>query len=528
MARAAGAEIFATAGSEQRRQLLRDMGIEHVYDSRSTEFADLIRRDTEGYGVDVVLNSVIGAAQRAGLELLALGGRFVEIGKRDIYGDTRLGLFPFRRNLTFYAVDLALLSFSQPDRVGDLLTTVYQLIADGVLPMPQSTHYPLAEAATAIRMMSGAQHTGKLVLDIPHTGCSRVMVPPAQAQVFRRDGAYVITGGLGGLGLFLAEKMAAAGCGRIVLSSRSQPTPETLQTIERIGAIGADVVVECGDIADPGTAHRLVAAATATGLPVRGVLHLAAVVEDATLTNITDELIERDWAPKVYGAWNLHTATADQPLDWFCSFSSAAALVGSPGQGAYAAANSWLDAFTLWRRAQGLPATAVAWGAWAQIGRATALAEGAGVAIAPDEGAYAFEALLRHDRAYTGYAPITDTPWLTAFAQHSPFAEAFRSTGPSSTGTSKLRAELDELPPDEWPTLLRRLISEQVSLILRRNVDPDRPLTGYGLDSLGALELSTRIETETGIRITSTDVATITIRGLAGLLCEKLAPAEAA
>ena len=134
------------------------------------------------------------------------------------------------------------------------------------------------------------------------------------------------------------------------------------------GPIGADVEVECGDIADPATAPRLVAAATATGLPVRGVLHAAAVVEDATLTNITDELIERDWAPKVYGAWNLHRATADQPLDWFCSFSSAAALVGSPGQGAYAAANSWLDAFTQWRRAQGLPATAIAWGAWAEIG----------------------------------------------------------------------------------------------------------------------------------------------------------------
>src|SRR5262249_59306633 len=95
IARAAGAEIFATAGSEQRRQLLREMGIQHVYDSRSVEFADQIRRDTEGYGVDIVLNSVIGAAQRAGLELLAFGGRFVEIGKRDIYGDTRLGLFPF-------------------------------------------------------------------------------------------------------------------------------------------------------------------------------------------------------------------------------------------------------------------------------------------------------------------------------------------------------------------------------------------------------------------------------------------------
>jgi polyketide synthase 5 len=529
IARAAGAEIFATAGSEQRRQLLRDMGIDHVYDSRSLEFAEEIRRDTDGYGVDIVLNSVTGAAQRAGVELLAFGGRFVEIGKRDIYGDTRLGLFPFRRNLTFYALDLALLSFSHPHRLRDLLNTVYQLTADGVLPMPESTHYPLADAATAIRVMSGAQHTGKLVLDVAHTGRSRVVVPPAQVRVFRDDGAYIVTGGLGGLGLFLAEKMAAAGCGRIVLTSRSQPTPEALETIERIRAIGADAVVECGDIAQPSTAQRLVATATATGLAVRGVLHAAAVIEDATLTNITDELIEHDWAPKVYGAWNLHTATAGQPLDWFCSFSSAAALVGSPGQGAYAAANSWLDGFTVWRRAQGHPATAIAWGAWAQVGRATALAEAADIAIAPDEGAYAFEALLRHDRGYTGYAPITGTPWLSAFAQHSPFAEAFRSIGQNATGTSKLRAELNELPLDEWPTRLRRLISDQVSLILRRNVDPDRPLSEYGMDSLGALELRTRVETETGIRLNPNDLGTIgTIRSLAGLLCEKLTPTEAA
>src|SRR5246127_294684 len=308
-----------------------------------------------------------------------------------------------------------------------------------------------------------------------------------------------------------------------------QPSQKTLETIELIRVIGADVVVECGDITELETADCVVAAATATGLAVRGVPHAAAVIEDATLTNITDELIERDWAPKVYGAWNLHTATAGQPLDWFCSFSSAAALVGSPGQGAYAAANSWLDAFAGWRRAQGLPATAIAWGAWGQIGRATALAEGADVAIDPEEGAYAFEALLRHDRAYTGYAPITGTPWLMAFAQRGPFTEAFRSNGQNPMGTSKLRAELNELPPDEWPTRLRRLISEQVSLILRCSIDPDRPLSEYGLDSLGALELRTRIETETGIRINPADLATIgTIRGLAGLLCEKLAPAVTA
>ncbi|BBZ36292.1 sulfolipid-1 biosynthesis phthioceranic/hydroxyphthioceranic acid synthase [Mycolicibacterium confluentis] len=527
IARAAGAEIFATAGNNKRRQVLRDMGIEHVYDSRTLDFADQIRLDTEGYGVDIVLNSVPGAAQRAGLELLAFGGRFVEIGKRDIYGDTRLGLFPFRRNLSFYAVDLALMSVSHPRRIRELLKTVYQRTADGLLPMPECTHYPLSDAASAIRVMSGARHTGKLVLDIPRTGASDVVVPPDQVPVFRADGSYLVTGGLGGLGLFLAEKMAAAGCGRIVLSSRSLPTPQAGETIDRIRATGADVVVEPGDIVEPGTAQRLVEAATATGLPLRGVLHAAAVIEDATLPNITDELVSRDWGAKVQGAWNLHAATTDQPLDWFCSFSSAAALVGSPGQGAYAAANSWLDAFTRWRRAQGLPATAIAWGAWGEIGAGTALADSAGMAISPEEGAYAFDALLRFDRAYTGYAPIMNAPWLDAFAAHSPFAEAFRSTAQSGAGTAKLRAELEELPREEWPIRLRRLISDHVSLILRRSVDPDRPLAEYGMDSLGALELRTRIEGETGIRISPKDMTT-TIRDLAGQLCDELAPAEAA
>ena len=524
IARAAGADIFATAGSEQRRQLLRDMGIEHVYDSRSVEFADQIRRDTDGYGVDAVLNSVTGAAQLAGLNLLALGGRFVEIGKRDIYADTKLGLFPFRRNLAFWGVDLGLMSVSHPQQVSEILGTVYRLIAEGVLPMPGSTHYPLADATAAIRLMSAAEHTGKLVLDIPRAGRSSVVLPPEQVPAFRRDGSYIITGGLGDLGLFLAEKMAAAGARRIVLNSRSEPTATLIETIERIRSLGSEVLVERGDIAQADTAGRLLATATSTGLPLRGVLHAAAVVENATLTNITDELIDRDWAPKVYGAWHLHEATAAADLDWFCLFSSAAALLGSPGQGAYAAANSWLDAFAHWRRAQGLPATAIAWGAWGEIGRGAKFAQDSGAAIAPDEGAYAFEQLLRHDRSYTCYSPLVRTPWITSVAERSKFFEMFQAAGKKRSGPGKLRAELAELPLDEWPARLRRLLSEQIALSLRRNVDPDHPLSEYGLDSLGNLELRIHIETLTGVRITSADITTV--RGLADHLFRKLAPRE--
>jgi polyketide synthase 5 len=216
----------------------------------------------------------------------------------------------------------------------------------------------------------------------------------------------------------------------------------------------------------------------------------------------------------------LQEREAEQPLDWFCSFSSAAALVGSPGQGAYAAANSWLDGFSHWRRTQGLPATSIAWGVWGDIGRAAAVAEAADIAITPNEGAHAFQALLRHDRAYTGYAPITGTPWVTALAQRSKFAELFRDTGKKSTGTSRLLTELRALPKEEWIPRLRRLVSDKLSKILRRSVDPDRPLSEYGLDSLANLELRNYFKEETGIRITPSDISTA--NGLAEALYEYL------
>ena len=382
IARAAGAEIFATAGSPQRRELLRDMGIEHVYDSRSTEFADLIRRDTDGYGVDIVLNSLTGAAQRAGLELLAFGGRFVEIGKRDIYGDTRLGLFPFRRNLVVLlrrpGADVC-----QPPRAGPATCCVRctgssQTVScrrreTHALPACRGGHRDPRDERGGAHRQARARHTAR-------AGSSSVVVPPERAQVFRARRRLHHHGWPG-----WARAVPRRGDGRGGLwPDRAQPAarspnPEAQKTIERIRATGADIHVECGNIAEPDTAARLVATATATGLPVRGVLHAAAVVEDATLTNITDELIDRDWAPKVLRRVAL-ALRHGRLSHWTGSarFSSAAALLGSPGQGAYAAANSWLDGFAHWRRAQGLPATAIAWGAWAEIGRAAALAEQCG------------------------------------------------------------------------------------------------------------------------------------------------------
>ncbi|OBF79734.1 polyketide synthase, partial [Mycobacterium sp. 852002-51163_SCH5372311] len=245
IARAAGAEVCAAATTEQQRHRWGQCGVEQVYDARSARLAQRIRAATGG-GVDLVLNVAAGAAARASVDVLAPGGRFVEVGAGDISADTQLGLAPFRRNLTFYALDLAELADTHPHRVHNVLSAVYRLSADGTLPIPKATHYPLTQAATALAEMSDPEPSGTLVLDIPHAGTTRVTVPPQQARVCRGDGAYIITGGLGERGLLFAAHLAEAGCGRIVLCSRSHPSSDAAAKIEEIGSHGTDVVVECG------------------------------------------------------------------------------------------------------------------------------------------------------------------------------------------------------------------------------------------------------------------------------------------
>ncbi|MHA3024760.1 sulfolipid-1 biosynthesis phthioceranic/hydroxyphthioceranic acid synthase [Mycobacterium sp. BMJ-28] len=496
VARHAGAQIFATADTDGNRTLLRDMGVAHVYDSHSADLAAHLRRDTLGRGVDVVLNSVSGVARRAGAELLAPGGRFVEIGGQGFGG---AGLPADRANLTFSAVDMAQLAGSHPGRVGAVLTEVFGSISDGTLPLPAHAVHPLADAAGAVAATDGAGHIGVPVLEIPAVGRLRVVMPAEQIQTFRPDGTYVVTGGLTDPGLLLAERMSAAGAGALVLCSRTPPSPQALARVDAIRATGTEVALESADIAEGGTAAGVVAAAARTRRPVRGVLHTEALAQ-------TPASFDDTWAAVVLGAWNLHAATISQPLDWFCSFTSTAALAGPPGRGAEAAAGGWLDGFARWRQNAGRPATTIAWAA----DTATTAA-----------GCAAFEMLLRHGRAHTAYAP-SDSAWRSAIVARSPFGAALRASPRDSADAARLRTELDGLPRAQWPPRLRRMITEQVSAVVRRDIDPDRPLPESGIDSLGALELITRLETATGVRVRATEITTI--RGLADLLTERLAP----
>lgn len=505
IARLLGAEVFATAGTADKRALLQRLGVGHVYDSRSVEFADQIRVDTNGDGVDVVLNSLAGYAQRASIDLVSIGGRFVEIGKKDIYADSKIGLLPFRRNIAFYSVDLLLLRSRKNALCNRLIGEVLDLVAQHRLPVLRHTDYPLEQTPDVLRTMGAAQHTGKLVLTLPSRGSGSAFVNPDDVALARGDGAYILTGGLGGLGLLVARHLADAGAGRIIINSRSQPRGHAADVIAELRAEGTDIVVVCGDISQPATAHQLVNTATRTGLSVRGIVHAAAVVDDAAIANIDRPRLDRNWNPKVLGAWNLHTASHNEPLDWFCCFSSAAALLGSAGQGAYAAANSWMDGFVAWRRIHGLPATAIAWGAWAQVGRGAFLGEdGRTAMIAPEEGVYAFDQILRHDRSYTGYLPTNDAPWVQSLAERSPFAAAFAPTSESSTAPAEVLHEFRQTPVDDRGPFLRKYLCAQIATIIRAaTVDPGRRFSECGLDSLGKLELRTRIDKDLGVRVST-------------------------
>jgi len=364
-----GAEIFATAGSDQKRDYLKSLGVEHVMNSRTLDFADQILKITDRQGVDVVLNSLPGEAITKSLSILSAYGRFLEIGKTDIYQNRLIGLLPFQDNLSYFAIDLDRMLRQRPDYIRELFAEVMRYFREGAYhPLPLK-RFTADQSVDAFRYMAQRRNIGKVVVSFS---------PPTEEDdqhdrkhaAIRDEGTYLVTGGLGALGQRVADWLTDRGAKHVALLSRRPPRAETERSLQALRESGTRVAVLEGDVSDLDSLETALAQIPDAFPPLRGVFHAAGVLADGMLYDMDADQLETPMAPKVQGAWYLHELTKDAPLDFFVLFSSVASVFGSPGQANYAAGNAFLDALAHYRSLRGLPATSINWGPWAESGMA--------------------------------------------------------------------------------------------------------------------------------------------------------------
>jgi polyketide synthase 12 len=538
IARHLGAEVYATA-SPGKHPVLEEMGIDaaHRASSRDLDFEHVVREATGGRGVDVVLNSLAGPFVDASLRLLHEDGRLLEMGKTDIRDPERIAAD--HPGVRYQVYDL--IGDAGPDRIGRMLAELGGLFAAGVLqPLPLRA-WPLDRAREALRHLSQAKHTGKLVLDIP------APVDP--------DGTVLITGGTGTLGALVAEHLVRTWHTRhLLLVSRSGPdAPGAKELAARLGELGARVRIEAADVTEAAAVAALVAGVDPEH-PLTGVIHAAGVLDDAVVTSQTPERVARVWAAKATAAAHLHAATADLRLGMFVMFSSAAGVLGSPGQANYAAANAFCDALAAQRRALGMPGVSVAWGLWAESSDMTGnlteadlarMARSGIAAMAGDHALALLDAAVQHG-GHQLIAADVNTRVLAAQPPDSRPA-ALRALAAASAGggrTTERRTaaaagaqpvdwagRLAGLSADERHRLLLDLVRGHATTVLGHAdaevVQADTSFKELGFDSLTAVELRNRLAAATGLRLPAAlvfDYPEASI--LADYLLERLAPAE--
>jgi NADPH:quinone reductase-like Zn-dependent oxidoreductase/malonyl CoA-acyl carrier protein transacylase/acyl carrier protein len=534
-----GAEVFATAGSEEKRNVLRSLGVPHIMDSRSLLFANEVMRLTKGEGIDVVLNSLSGEFIPASLGVLRDHGRFLEIGKRDYFENKQLGLKPFLRSLTLSLVDLGSLLLHRADFVSSLLREVVGMFEDRTLAPLPSRLFPVSHVAEAFNFMARGQHVGKIVVAMQDPEARVVPASGLARPSLCADASYLITGGLGGLGLSVAQWMVEKGAQHLVLMGRSGASEAAKNAISAMEKAGAEVVVIRADVSLPDEVARVLLEIEQRMPPLRGIVHAAMVLDDGMLPQLTRDRFDKVIAPKMQGAWNLHALTLGKSLDFFVLYSSAAAIMGNPGQASYTAANAFLDALAHHRKTLGLCGLSINWGPFSGVGSAAAQKirgervthRGIG-SLTPAEGVEILGRLLAEHATQVGVLKVDVRQWIEFYpsvAGASLLAELKHegSRGSSGTnGTSRLREVLAKAEPEERLSLLEKHVAEQLGRVLRLdavNIEPLAALTSLGLDSLTNLELRNRLEVSLGLKLPSTLIYGYpTLAALASYLLERM------
>ncbi|GII57280.1 polyketide synthase [Planotetraspora thailandica] len=505
-----GARVIATAGTAAKRDLLLAMGADHVLDSRSLHFAEQVKELTGGQGVDIVLNSLAGEAITRGMECLRHGGRFIELGKRDIYQNRSLLLRPFSDNIAFYGVDVGTLMWKAPELMADSTSQAAPLYRSRRFrPLPH-TVYPAARVADAFAMMRHSRHIGKVVVSFDPRDEPVTVRPQQMEPRLEPEGTYLVTGGLGGFGAATARRLARRGARHLaLLGRRGAEAPEAPALLEELERSGVEVRAYAADVADRDAMRRILDDLDAGGHPLRGVVHAAMHLDDGPLADLGDDRIRAVLHPKVAGAMVLDELTRDRPLDLFVMYSSLT-TVGNIGQTSYVAANLFLEALARQRHRQGLPGLAACLGALAETGVLTRGRQGEALAKAgippmpPARALDAVEAMLgeQADVAMVGRCdwgrlrqvlPSLQRPWLSLV-----LPPGTEQQGPD------LLSLLAEMSYEQKYAYVTEQITRLLSTVLLTPADQiaeDRRLDEYGLDSLMATELLTSIRSQFGIDI---------------------------
>ncbi len=368
IARINGAEVFATAGTRFKQDLLRAFGVTHVYNSRTLDFADQIYQDTQRQGIDVVLNSLAGPFIEKSMNLLGQYGRFLELGKRDIYDQTHISLYPFRKNIAFFAIDMAEM-FSTQSTMGNKIVEALQLVfKEDVVKNHCYSLFSMANYKEAFTHMSKALHFGKVVLK-PFWGELSSPVPYQTKSVHvHSDKSYLIVGGVRGLGLVIAEWLIDKGARHLILVNRSGlPHEETESQIQLLQEI-AQVSIYKADVSCRNQVADLILNVCNDHPPLDGVFHCAVVLRDKETRDMTPDDVYDVLAPKAFGGIHLHEETRSLNLSMFLLMGSMSSFIGNIGQSNYAAANTILKSIASLRQQQGLAAQYVDWGLFHETG----------------------------------------------------------------------------------------------------------------------------------------------------------------
>lgn len=512
VARQAGATIFATAGSRAKRRLLETLGVDHVLDSRSLAFGAEIEKLTNGHGVDVVLNSIGGEAIQVSLNCLKPFGRFIELGKRDFLADSALRMRALKNNVSFFGVDVDQLLVHRPALAHGTLQDVVACFETGAYSIPPTRRFPAEAVVDAFRTMQKSSHIGKIVVEPLPAAAGHAPGPDQNAPAL--GSSWLITGGTRGFGLATAKWLAGRGVRNLWLLGRSgEISDEDRRDLERAGATVATVAA---DVANEADLEKAIQKIVEAGVALDGVVHAAVVFGDGPFRDARPDGIARRMKVKLGGAMNLHRQTQRFALKHFWLYSSVAARFGNINQSEYVASNSGLEWLAEMRRADGLPALAIAWGPIADAGylaneedlRAV-VGRVLGQPMTKKEAFAHLDAYLASGCQGAGVT-IARADWQQLqsdfIVARQPLFEAMHTRKSASASGSRL--EIAELVRKRGPAKARKQVVEMLiadaAEIMRmspREIEPERPLTEMGFDSLMAMNLKLAVEERVGMDI---------------------------